>query len=257
MTDPGSLSISAAIRAALLSQAAYGKTAYPDSPTGTTFMMVDGMTLDPPADVQALVIREPDRLTFAFRGTDDARKFLSDADIRFHDIGGALKVHMGAWRLLGAIWGALSLEAERTMLPIYTTGHSLGGMLARLFTLRLARERNIKVAQSMTFGEARTLNRAARDFYNGLNIPTWRFVDAADIVTRVPWRFGLYQHVGRSCFIDRWGQITFDEDWDAHLLSDAVEIVRGWCRRENAPIYDHGIRRYIDALTHYRLQIAA
>ena len=251
MSDPGKLSINDAIHFALLSQAAYGKIIVPVRDPASKFFMVD---MTPAADCQCLIVLDSDRITFAFRGTDDFRKMLADANVMFHDLGNGLKVHAGAWKLLDALWPRLSIEAD-THLPIYTTGHSLGGMLARLFTLRLAREKNIKVSESMTFGEARTLNKGAADFYNRLNIPTYRLVDAADIVTRVPWRLGLYKHVGRSCFIDQTGQITFDEPWYAHILTDAVEVVQEAFRRENAPIYDHGIVRYINALTTYRLQI--
>jgi hypothetical protein len=251
--DPSSLSINAAIRAAVLSQLAYGESPMPSG----DYQMVDMM---PTADVQCMVVREADRITFVFRGTKDHRQLLSDANVIFHDIGGGLKVHAGAWRLLDSIWPTLENIASETLidrLPIYVEGHSLGGMLACLFSLRVARERNIKVAPSTTFGEPRSLNQKAADYFNNLGLVRWRFVDEADLVTRVPWCFGLYQHVGRSCFIDKWGQITFDEPWYAHLLSDAVEIIQEALRRENAPIYDHGIQRYIDALTTYRLQITA
>jgi hypothetical protein len=255
MTDPV-LHLHEAVRAALLTQAAYGKTPYPDSPPGTQFTMIDGMELHPPVDVQCLIVREPAAIWFAFRGTDDARKFLSDADIRFHDIGEGLKVHAGAWRLLDAIWPMLvHYVLLYDALPVFTTGHSLGGMLARLFTLRLARERNINVEKSWTFGEGRTLNRAAAAFYNRLDIPTWRIVHASDVVPRVPWRLGLFRHVGRFCYIAPNGDIEFDQPWWYRAVPDFFHFLHDLTRRKNALIGDHGIAEYLQEVTTARIQM--
>jgi hypothetical protein len=221
--------------------------------------MIDGMKLDPLIDVQCVVIREPDKLWVSFRGTDDTRKFLSDADIRFHDIGDGMKVHAGAWRLLDAIWRPLAEIALQyhaaPKLPVFTTGHSLGGMLARLFTLRLARERNIKVAKSWSFGEGRTFNAAAAAFYNRVDIPTWRFVHASDVVPRVPWRLGLYRHVGRFCYIAPNGDIEFDQPWWYRAVPDFFHFLHDLARRKDALIGDHGIAEYLQELTTARIQM--
>jgi hypothetical protein len=217
--------------------------------------MIDGMELDPAVDVQVLVVREPDKLWIVPRGTDDMRKMVSDANVAFHDIGNGLKVHAGAWRLLDALWPSLVLEAERTTLPIFTSGHSLGGMLTRKFTLRLARERNIKVAKSWTFGEGRTLNRAAAAYYNTLNIPTWRFVHASDVVPRVPWRLGLYRHVGRFCYIAPNGDVEFDQPWWYRAVPDFFHFLHDLARRKDALIGDHGIAEYLQEVTTARIQM--
>jgi len=260
VTDPV-LHLHEAVRAALLSQCAYGTVPYPPSPPGTQFTMIDGMKLDPAVDVQCLIVREPDKLWVAFRGTDDARKFLSDADIRFHDIGDGLKVHAGAWRLLDALWLPLMRCAEHHVddvspsLPIFTTGHSLGGMLARLFTLRLARERNIKVAKSWTFGEPRSLNRLAAAFYNRLDIPTWRFVHCTDVVPRVPWRLGRYVHVGRFVYIAPNGDFEFDQPWTYRILPDIFHFFKELCRRKDSLIDDHGGAEYLQEVTTARIQM--
>jgi hypothetical protein len=251
VSGPDALSLSAASDAVHLSKMAYGKDSLP-----LGYAIIDML---PVRDVQCLTAPEANVLTFAFRGTDDMRGWMVDAAIKFKDLGNGVKVHTGFWEDVDAIWAKLRPLAEafaKTGGSIVTTGHSKGAAECRLFTYRLAKELNIKVKQSISFGEPRSLNRGAAKAYNKLNVPTYRIVDANDIVCRLPWRLGLYQHVGRSAFIDKWGNITFDEPWYAHLASDTAEIIKEFFRRENAPFYDHGIDRYIAALENYKCQIS-
>ena len=254
---PATLSISAALRAAVISQAAYGIVPYVPASPGDRAMMVDGMKQRLPVDVQCLVCRESDRLIVVFRGTDDRRKFLSDADILFHDIGDGMKVHAGAWRLLDAIWPTLLFNVQRNAhLPVYVDGHSLGGMLARLFCLRLARDAKIIAAGSITFGEPRSLNAAAARYYESLGIPTQRWVDASDIVPRLPLTIGSRRHVGDCCYIYPDGSIALDQPWWYRVLPDLMHIGNELIYQENAPIGDHGIQIYIAKLKAWHAEFA-
>ena len=248
-SGPESLSITAALRAAELSKLAYGKNTLPGG-----CVMID---LLPAADIQCMVATEPGKTTFAFRGTDDIKGWMTDASIAFHDLGNGVKVHSGFWGTVDAVWPLLwpmVSDAVEAGSKIYTTGHSKGAAESRLFTLRLAMK-GVMVTESITFGEPRSLNKGAADLYNSFNIPTYRIVNSNDLVCRVPWRLGLYKHVGRSVFIDRWDQITFDETWYAHLGSDVAEAIRQAFKFKNAATYDHLLALYIDALTKYNISV--
>ena len=235
-------SIASALRAAVLSKQAYSDTPPPDS------TLID---LRPDVDVQALVVQSGGRLDIAFRGTFDMGGWITDASIRFHDISGGVKAHSGFYHTMGAIWPRL-MPYVSLGLPIYTTGHSKGAAEARQFTYRLAVERGIKVVESYTFGEPRSLNWVGARAYDALGIPTFRVMDELDIVCRVPWRMGLYRHVQSSAFFDVWGNVAFNEPWYAHLPSDICEICKEAVRFDDAPVKDHGIDLYIQRLTNYQ-----
>lgn len=252
MSEP--FSITEAITAARWSKMAYDhgpmfRGSYPS----TTFNFIDLM---PQTDVQCLVVTEPSRVTFAFRGTADLRAWLVDAQIglspyRFRP---GVKMHAGFKSNVEAILPRLApiaQAAQKAGKDIYVTGHSLGGAEGCIFTYRLGIELAIKVKARYSFGEPRSLNRAGSRDYETLCVPTWRVLDEDDLVCRIPWRFGLYRHVGQTAFMDKWGNLAENEPWYAHLPSDLAAV----CASYKSPLSDHGIDKYITRLTAYKASI--
>ena len=215
--------------------------------------MIDLM---PQTDVHCLVVTKPGRVTFAFRGTADIRAWLVDANIELkpYPKRPGVKFHAGFAGTVEAIWDRLApvaVQAVKDGKEIHVTGHSKAGAESCIFTYRLGMELAIKVKARYSFGEPRSLNRAGSRDYETLTVPTWRVLDEDDLVCRVPWRFGLYRHVGQTAFMDRWGNMAENEPWYAHLPSDIAAI----CASREAPFSDHGIDKYIDRLTAYKASL--
>jgi len=242
-----------AIQFASWSKLAYGNDSLP---IGPKYVWLDGLKSNPSVDVQVLVIiKENDRIIFSGRGTHDIREFFLDANIKFKkvDNDGGVKVHTGFYNGVNSIWlQFLKVVDENPNLPVYTTGHSLGAALARQITYRLATEKNILVKESITFGEPRSFNHKGKISYEKFLIPTWRIMDENDIVCRVPWRLGMYKHVGNSIFYDAWGNMAENEPWFAHLPSDMYGIIKEALHKKDALIYDHNIDLYIERLKQYK-----
>jgi hypothetical protein len=239
------LNINEAITLGNYSLWAYGQTPIPSD---VKYEWIDGLKNDKPVDIQCLVIYEKKRLVFAFRGTDDFKKWVIDAQIAFKDLDDGIKVHSGFYNSVDAIYNQLATIANKSSLPIVTTGHSKGAAESRQFTYRLAKQNHIFTSLSITFGEPRSFNRTGAKSYNDIGLLTCRIIDESDIVCRVPWRCGLYMHVYDEYFMDTWGNTLKNEPWYAHIPSDLTTILKELIRKENSPIADHSMNRYLDRL---------
>jgi hypothetical protein len=154
-------------------------------------------------DVHALVLCLANCDVIAFRGTASVKDFLLDADferIYTDDFGG---IHRGFWRGLDAISSELHTALQRLdgEMPIFVTGHSLGGALARLFFLTMltghldAPISSPTKAFLMTFGEP----RGGDDKYAQVcmsRCPGIRVVNSGDPVPKMPPIFSGYAHSG-------------------------------------------------------------
>ena len=131
-------------------------------------------------------------LVLAYRGTEKRiDDWLTDADAKPNEQG----VHTGFWNALNRKQknGVTALQAVRKILkgagwkagdtkalPLFITGHSLGGALALLTTRELAPDIN---GACYTYGAPRIANY---DYFKGMKTPVFRVVNSADIVPRVP-----------------------------------------------------------------------
>ena len=125
----------------------------------------------------------------------------ADVDIRLTDWPGGGKVHRGFKDALDEVWLDLSAYIRRLDddgCKIWITGHSLGAALATL-----AADRYGNVQGVYTFGSPRVGDDA---FKKNFAVQTYRFVNNADMVARVP-PAGKYVHVGEAKFIDGAGNI--------------------------------------------------
>ncbi|MGH2359556.1 MAG: lipase family protein, partial [bacterium] len=141
----------------------------------------------------------------AFRGTEeDMRNIVTDLDIRFQrDKKTGARIHDGfstSYALVGPDINRALAELEPN-LPLYITGHSLGGALAAVAAMRIHPEDHI--AACYTFGCPRV---GDGEFVDHLwKVPVYRLVHAADVVTRLPFAFG-YRHAGDFRYIKHSGK---------------------------------------------------
>ncbi len=199
----------------------------------------------PETNTRALVTEQDDgSIVIAFRGTANIRNWLTDADcVRATLIEsaefGTCKVHAGFLAAYESIISPLtahlreSAALRRSMIdgntatPIYVTGHSLGGALALLAALELARQ-GFNIAQVYTFGQPRVGNAAFKRLYEkSLGDRTYRLVYEEDIVPRVPllpaW-LDPYRHAAGEIFLSSLGNIETNPSLTHLLASDIVGL---------------------------------
>jgi predicted lipase len=88
--------------------------------------------------------------------------------------------------------------------PLVVSGHSLGGATATVAALDL-KQRGYDVHSVYTYGSPRVGYSDFKEIYEGAKIPTYRFVNAYDVVPRIP-KIN-YHHVGEPYFLTTDGKI--------------------------------------------------
>ncbi|MFC1589140.1 lipase family protein [Pseudomonadota bacterium] len=135
-------------------------------------------------------------VVIAFRGTENKiSDWLTDADAIPTTIGNT-KVHTGFHKAFNEIHDQQGMSVKNKIteimnnpevkdnngvaLPLFITGHSLGGALALIATNTLASD---IIGACYTFGAPRVANY---EYFNNLKTPVYRVVNSSDIVPRVP-----------------------------------------------------------------------
>ena len=121
-------------------------------------------------------------LILAFRGTEiNPKDIHTDANAILTTLNGEEKVHSGFLKAIGHVRDSIAKDlAQHKGIPVYITGHSLGGALAILATRLLASDSH---GACYTFGGPRVGTEQVDD---QIKTPIYRVVNAADLVPRVP-----------------------------------------------------------------------
>jgi len=227
----------------------------------------------------------PGMMVLAFRGTqksiDDIR---TDISAGLVDAPQGGRVHGGFLKAFRGIEDNIRQKlSEYPDIPVYITGHSLGGALAMLATRYLASN---SLGATYTFGCPRVANR---EFFRDIRTPVYRIVNAADGVARLPFgdgftfvlsairlipingtklvsewlreRFGEYTHFGNLIFLSSPDNVIDDNGiefrdldvkkspsifWRSRIVATRMIVSRG-----KAAINDHGIENYTRKLLAY------
>ena len=225
-----------------------------------------------------------DMLVLSFRGTQpsriaDLKTDLDAAMIEVPGIGaGVAKVHRGFYTAFEAIREPVNAVLKANPeLPVYITGHSLGGALALVATRFIA---NQSSGSCYTFGGPRACNEA---FADQIFTPVYRIVNASDGVPAVPppksvmkamsWVIGQiplvkkaaplldtmmdYRHHGDYRHLSSAREILSDDrkkEYPGLRLRPSPtlgerwkELLRGW----TAPLGNHSIELYVSKLEFY------
>ena len=150
---------------------------------------------------QVIVACTPQAAFVSFRGTEvNVPDWAGNANLTltqpFWDAQAGFDVHAGFNQALKDVWTALNKELEDREifsrgLPIWLSGHSLGGALAALaalaFTHEFAGKRSNTIAALHTFGQPRVGDaECALALDNALPSRYFRSINNRDIVPRVP-----------------------------------------------------------------------
>jgi triacylglycerol lipase len=186
----------------------------------------------------------------AFRGTEPEklRDWMTDVDIPLVDFLGG-KAHAGFARAITYVWDDM-LAAIKSMQTnaqsLWFTGHSLGAALATLAAARLRLESDTAVNGLYTFGSPRVGDAdLAMRFNQDFRSRNFRYVNNADVVTRVASRALGYRDVGTFLFFDKTGSIQSDMHWWNLFLNTVEGNMDDLLSGKVAPLDDHFIANYI------------
>jgi triacylglycerol lipase len=143
---------------------------------------------------------------------------------------------------------------------LWFTGHSLGGALAVIATAACLFDNSTRVPVNglYTYGQPRAGDNAfVGNFEQRFKSKTFRFVNDADIVTRVPSRTLGYATEGQLIYFDGNGVAHTDESWWNQFLSN-VAVGMEVARNLPALVKDHDLQKgYIDHITKYQRDLGA
>jgi len=278
--------------------------AYSDDPgaAASEILGLDATTFRAPGDTQGFAGRGENFAVLAFRGSErpdqHPQDWLTDFDaLQTVQDPFSGKVHAGFSRAITAAWNNVdavlrpalaataAVGADDPGLPLFVTGHSLGGALATLAVCRFASGELAAVAPNpavrfqlracYTFGAPRVGDAAFSQAFE--KPPTYRLVNNLDIVPLVPlsgvewarhrnrlpavtprWIKNLvdraagapvYGDVGELIFIKRNGVMVEGgqrPDWITEYVSQSVLTL---FQSVSAPVRDHLIGSYIAELS--------
>ncbi|MBV8850930.1 MAG: hypothetical protein JOZ16_15245 [Methylobacteriaceae bacterium] len=170
----------------------------------------------PIARTEAVVAEGRDAAFLAFAGTDPlvAANWATDFDIRPN-----ADTTEGFTLALGPAIPKI-VQLLRPGVPVFVTGHSLGGALAAVAALQLAKA-GVTIAAVYTFGMQRPGDEQFKSDYDALlGMTTYRLVHGDDVVPSVPPSSFHFRHVGRLLHTNR--GVHFDKtNLRADTSSDA------------------------------------
>tara|TARA_R110002073_G_scaffold8068_1_gene45116 strand:+ start:14848 stop:15942 length:1095 start_codon:yes stop_codon:yes gene_type:complete len=143
-------------------------------------------TLDPMQNTEGFVAKKidgegADFAVLSIRGTTSIPDWINNANVGLESVGGGRLVHKGFHKAFkDAEEQIRELLSKVDELPLFITGHSLGGAVAVMATWYFKRD---TLAACYTFGGPRAGNHALNDAFH---TPIYRVVNAFDPVPMVP-----------------------------------------------------------------------
>jgi len=143
----------------------------------------------------------------ACRGTEahDWNDIKADADAVTAVSETVGRVHRGFKKEVDDLWPAIEKEITNNSLPLWFTGHSLGGAMATICAGRCKLSTIPSTPEELyTYGSPRVGNRR---YVNFTKITTYRWVNNNDIVAQVPPTWLGYRHTGTEMYLDFKGNL--------------------------------------------------
>lgn len=123
------------------------------------------------------------------------------------------RVHSGFKNEVDKLWPIIEKRISSKLVKktdkIIVTGHSLGAAMATITAARI-KHNGHEIVELYNFGSPRAGNYDWAEQFE--DIPTWRFVNNNDVVTKVP-PFGLFTHIGDLKYINYYGNVRQNTWW--------------------------------------------
>ena len=209
---------------------------------------------------QGYVMANERAIVVSFRGTQgkDLRDWITNLDFDRVETPNGL-VHCGFNKAVDRVFEDLLIAVMKFRTQgqaLFLTGHSLGGALATLTTLRL-----VNAGQSVTglytFGSPRVGDRTYLDQFNralgqGVNAGletapidrAFRIVNDEDIVPKLPFKATGYCHVGKKYRFDTQGTLCFNAVPVQGLLAVIQGEIEDFLEPDWEVIKDHDLKSY-------------
>ena len=222
----------------------------------TGFREVQGFSA---SSSQGCVIEHDEYLVVVFRGTDEIADWLDNINVapKKTPFG---KVHRGFYLALHDIWAQMRRAIVRfqkpldSNKPIFLTGHSLGGALATLGAAEMANN-DEPFYGVYTFGSPRCGKRRFEEKYKiAAQARTFRFVNNADLVTRMPARIMNYRHVGNLVYISNEGKLSMNLGFWYRFIDTVTAVAADIGKKGLEGIEDHKMNHYIKAIKKWGLK---
>ena len=226
--------------------------------------------IDPGNSVlQAVILGGDKAVLLAFRGTrsDQMTDWLTDAEIgqvAFNSVFGGPDlgmVHGGFSDLLKDGWNDIGRAVDSFQnqgQTLWITGHSLGGALAVMATAAFTFAKREPVNGLYTFGQPRMGDPAfCTQCDSHFGDVMFRFVNHADIVTRIPPRIVpalpplYYGHSGQLRYFDADGTLHTDGHWWNSFLINVEVGFEKMNELLRHPVTDHFLSNYIELIEKY------
>ena len=194
---------------------------------------------------QAYIFGNDDDRVVVCRGTEpnDWNDIRADLDLAKVVAETAGRVHRGFKREVDELWPRLEQALVNNRLPVWFTGHSLGGAMATICASRCKLSYIESNPRSLyTFGSPRVGNGR---YVNHVHYEAYRWVNNNDVVARVPpWWLG-YRHKGQEVYLNAYGEIRRLTAWQ-RTKDRWRGFVGGLKKWEFDALTDHSIMRYIE-----------
>lgn len=182
----------------------YSLLASSDYPTLENCQVLDFVQCDNGVDYY--IGKCKSKLIISFRGTDSFKDKLTDIRffkkvVPYDNKKGKIKAHTGFYEAYNnkQVKQNIAKYVTKEITTIYISGHSLGAALGILCALDIQYNFSHKNIECIVFGCPRVGNKHFVKSYNKRVIKTIRVENKNDIVTKIPFKFMGYKHVGISC----------------------------------------------------------
>jgi len=133
-------------------------------------------------------------------------------------------------------------------------GHSLGGAIAHVAALELATddENEYDIAEVVTFGAPRSSFLSTGEYYDNFQLKTepektlrsvtLRVVNKLDLISKVPFPWMGYRHVGQLVYLSADGQVCYDKKAYFRQKNEGfLEPVFRFLEQENSALHDPSV----------------
>jgi triacylglycerol lipase len=196
-----------------------------------------------------IVLGNREMILVAFRGTDSFNDFRTNINVLYKKSALGM-VHRGFMRAVVALWPELISvihEARDNDQRLWFTGHSLGGALAVLASIKAQFEDGLPVGGLYTFGQPPIGTTGfCMEFEKRCPYRLYRIINHTDAVSTMP-MLTLLEHVGDVRYFDLEGKMWDGEPPFRVSLSDHVNAPR--VHGGMSDFKAHSIKGYIDLLT--------
>lgn len=158
---------------------------------------------DVPSGTQYVIYKDGDTMTIVFRGTDSFGDVIHDLqffkkEIPYGNTSSKIRVHTGFLHMYKSrgVRDRIHSHMSDRIRQVFVAGHSLGAALAVLCAVDLQYNFPWCDFEVYLYGCPRVGNRAFADSYNKRLFKTLRVENGNDIVTKLPFAWMGYRHVG-------------------------------------------------------------